>query len=102
VSESRVSEIHAAGDELRRTGIAHAGRRIDPAKARAAVSGRDALHGRLGLRRCQDLRYRSLASRTKRLQRNFLVLELRSVSGAARRHSVPRAGEAAERLRSYA
>ena len=49
-----------------------------------AVSHGGSLHRRHGRELGQDLRHRSLAARPERLQGNFVVLQLRGVSGAPR------------------
>ena len=88
VSEGGTGQIRAPGSELRRARQADGRRRGHPAPAGPAVPHRGALHRRHGLLLGQDLRHRSLAAGAERLQGNLLLLELRSVSGAPRRHSL--------------
>ena len=92
------SKSYAAHEEL--TGA----RRGDPEEARAALPRGDAVHRRHGLFLGQDLRHRGLAARAERLSRDFLLLQLRGLPGAAHAGALPqrqgqaRAGAHAERL----
>ena len=83
----------APGPELRRAGEAHGRRRGHSAPPGAAVPHGGAVHRRHGLLLRQDLRHRGLAARTERLQGNLLLLQFRGVSGAPRRHPLPRGEE---------
>src|SRR6185295_7018739 len=49
----------------------------------------DAVHGGYGFRLGQDLRHRSLAARAESVSRNFVVLELRGLPGAAHAGAIP-------------
>ena len=82
----------APGPELRRAGEAHGRRRRHSAPPGAAVPHGGAVHRRYGLLLRQDLRHRGLAAGTERLQGDLLLLQFRGVSGAPRRHTLPRAG----------
>ena len=57
-----------------------------------AVSHDGAVHRRHGLLGGEDLRHRSVAAEPEGVSRNFVVLELRGVPGAAREHQVPARG----------
>ena len=58
-------------------------RRGSSEKARSALSRDDAVRRRHGLCVAKDLRHRSLAARAKHVPRDFVVLDLRRVPGAA-------------------
>ncbi len=66
-----------------------------------ALSHGAALHRRHGLCLVKNIRHRSLVALQQRIPRNFLLLELRSVSVPARRHSLQAQGRRQERLRSH-
>ena len=80
-------------------------RRDDSAEARAAVSRDGAVRRRHGLLRRQDLRPRGVAAGAEHVPRNFLLQQLRGVSGAAhagaisQRERQARTGAYPERLR---
>ncbi len=93
VPEGGTGEVHAAATELRRIGEAHGGCGGHSPAAETALPHGGALYRRPGLLGGEDLRYRSLAARAERLQRDFFVLEFRGISGAPRGHPVPRREE---------
>src|SRR6266849_6387837 len=82
------SEAGASGNQLRGERSAGAQRGNHPAKAGAALPHGIALFRRHGLRFGKNLRHRSLAPLQQRISRDFILFELRSVSGAAGKHSI--------------
>ena len=72
------------------------------AAARAAVSHDGAVHRRHGVLGGEDLRHRSVAAEPEGVSRDFFVLELRGVPGAARQHQVPARGHGQGGARAYA
>ena len=98
VRQGRARAGRAARALLRGAGGTDRARRAHPAAPRAALSGHGAVHRRHGLCRRQDLRPRSVAARAAGVSRDLVVLQLRSVPGAA--HAGPlsqRAGQAGAR-----
>ena len=72
-------------------------RRGSPAPARPALSRRHALHRRHGLRLAEDLRHRGLAAGAGHVSRDFVLLGLRRLPGAAHERALPRQGRQAAR-----
>ena len=72
-------------------------RRGNPAPARTALPGDDAVRRRHGLCLAKDLRHRGVdagAGRGRHVPRNFLLLGLRRLSGAAHERALARAATA--------
>ena len=67
-------------------------RRGNPAPARSALPRGDAVHRRHGLCLAEDLRHRGLAAGAGRLSRDFLLLGLRRLPGAAHERALPAEG----------
>src|SRR5271169_1292523 len=88
VSEGGTGEVHASGEFLRRTRETHARCRGGFAETRPALPRGYSLHRGHGAVLGEDVRHRSLAAGTATVPRNFVLLELRIVSGAARQHSL--------------
>jgi seryl-tRNA synthetase len=59
-------------------------------------------HRRHGLRRAEDLRHRGLAAGAERLSRDFELLELRRLPGAAHEGALPAEGAEGHALRAHA
>ena len=72
-------------------------RRGSAAPARPALPRRDAVHRRHGLRLAEDLRHRGLAAGAERLSRDFVLLGLRRLPGAAHERALPHQGAARSR-----
>ena len=98
VHQSRTGLHHHAG-KIQRRARAHAGlRRGSAEEARPALPRGHAVHRRHGLCRAEDLRHRGLAAGAGHVSRDFVLLELRRVPGAAHE----RALQAARTARSTA
>ena len=83
VHQSRARFHHHAGAKQRRARAHAVLRRGNSAPARAALSGDDAVHRRHGLCVAKDLRHRGMAAGTEYVPRDFVLLGVRRVSGAA-------------------
>ena len=62
---------------------------IDSREARPGVSPRAAVHGRHGVCVGEDVRHRSVAAEPEDVSRDFVLQQLRGVSGPARADQVP-------------
>ena len=92
VHQGRTGLDHHAG-KIQRRARAHAGlRRGSAEEARSALPRGHALHRRHGLRRAEDLRHRGLAAGPEHVSRDFLLLGVRRVPGAAHECALPRQG----------
>ncbi len=78
-----------ARGQLRRTREVDRACRSDSREAESAISPRAAVYRRHGLRFREDLRPGGLAAGAGAVSRDLVVFQLRSLSGAARKHSLP-------------
>src|SRR6185369_7395040 len=86
VSEGGVGQVHPTRELLRGVGTSDPRRGECTPKARAALSSSGTLNRRHGFFVSKNLRYRSLASGSEPVSRDFLLLEFRIFPGAAREH----------------
>src|SRR5207244_2190677 len=90
VRQGGIGETHRTREIIRRTGIAGCRRRIGSATARSALPSGRALHWRSGVWFGQDLRHRSLVSRSGRIPGGFELFKFRRFPSAPDAASVQR------------